>query len=253
MLTIAAPSSTSCIRSRYWRRNACQPGSFSASASLFGPNSARRSLDLGGVEAGARVDLEPRARLLGREPVPGDGVARLLRDRRHRRLGLERGLRLLQRGVFLVASSLGNCGSMRHQRVGETAATAIRANHLRSAGITCHGADSVLVWREHLRERALVVVPVARAPATSAAENFQFLSGSSMRARKRLRCSSLREVEEQLHDVDAVVDEVALPVVDLAVAPLPDVPPRAAVGQLLRARAAPGARARRAPPRSASG
>ena len=42
MLTIAAPSRTSCIRSRYCRRNACQPGSFFASASLFGPTSARR-------------------------------------------------------------------------------------------------------------------------------------------------------------------------------------------------------------------
>ncbi len=42
MLTIAAPTRTSCIRSRYWRRNACQPGSVAASASLFGPTSPRR-------------------------------------------------------------------------------------------------------------------------------------------------------------------------------------------------------------------
>src|SRR5436190_14048061 len=42
MLTIAAPTRTSCIRSRYWRRNARQPGSFFASASLFAPTSARR-------------------------------------------------------------------------------------------------------------------------------------------------------------------------------------------------------------------
>src|SRR5262245_40670773 len=42
MLTIAAPTRTSCMRSRYWRRNACQPGSVSGSASLFGPDSARR-------------------------------------------------------------------------------------------------------------------------------------------------------------------------------------------------------------------
>ncbi len=42
MLTIAAPSRTSCIRSRYWRRNARQPGSRSASSSLFGPNRSRR-------------------------------------------------------------------------------------------------------------------------------------------------------------------------------------------------------------------
>ena len=42
MLTIAAPTRTSCIRSRYWRRNACQAGSVAASASLFGPTSPRR-------------------------------------------------------------------------------------------------------------------------------------------------------------------------------------------------------------------
>src|SRR5215204_6020138 len=42
MLTIAAPTRTSCIRSRYWRRKARQPGSFSPSASLFRPYCARR-------------------------------------------------------------------------------------------------------------------------------------------------------------------------------------------------------------------
>ena len=35
--TTAAPTSTSCIRSRYWRRNACQAGSLASSASLSGP------------------------------------------------------------------------------------------------------------------------------------------------------------------------------------------------------------------------
>ena len=72
MLTSAAPRSTSCIRSRYWRRNACQPGSFSASASLFGPCSARRPLDLGRVEPRHRVDPELGARLVRRHAVPGD-------------------------------------------------------------------------------------------------------------------------------------------------------------------------------------
>ena len=43
MLTTAAPTSTSCMRSRYWRRNACQPGSLASSASLFGPYRCRRS------------------------------------------------------------------------------------------------------------------------------------------------------------------------------------------------------------------
>jgi hypothetical protein len=37
MLTTAAPTRTSCIRSRYWRRNAFQPGSLASSASLLGP------------------------------------------------------------------------------------------------------------------------------------------------------------------------------------------------------------------------
>ncbi len=41
--TRAAPSSTSCMRSRYWRANAFQPGSFASSASLFGPYFARRA------------------------------------------------------------------------------------------------------------------------------------------------------------------------------------------------------------------
>ena len=38
-----ATSSTSCIRSRYWRTNARQRGSGAASAKRFGPYFARRS------------------------------------------------------------------------------------------------------------------------------------------------------------------------------------------------------------------
>ncbi len=37
MLTSAAPTSTSCMRSRYWRRNAFHVGSLATSASLFDP------------------------------------------------------------------------------------------------------------------------------------------------------------------------------------------------------------------------
>ena len=37
MLTTAAPTRTSCMRSLYWRRNACHPGSLRSSASAFGP------------------------------------------------------------------------------------------------------------------------------------------------------------------------------------------------------------------------
>ena len=65
MLTIAAPSSTSCIRSRYWRRNAFQPGSFASSASLFGPDLRAAPLDLGAVSADGGVDVEARARVRG--------------------------------------------------------------------------------------------------------------------------------------------------------------------------------------------
>jgi hypothetical protein len=53
---------TSCIRSRYWGRNACQPGSFSASASLFGRlprarrlTSAAASPCLGSTPSGAHA------------------------------------------------------------------------------------------------------------------------------------------------------------------------------------------------------
>ena len=42
MLTTAAPTRTSCIRSRYWRRNARHAGSLASSASLLGPYCCRR-------------------------------------------------------------------------------------------------------------------------------------------------------------------------------------------------------------------
>ena len=54
-----------------------------------------------------------------------------------------------------------------------------------------------------------------------------------MRVRKRWRCSSLREVQEDLDDAVAVVGQVALPVVDLAEAALPDVALAGAGWQLL--------------------
>ncbi len=43
MLITAAPRSTSCMRSRYWRRNARQLGSLASSARRLGPNRARRA------------------------------------------------------------------------------------------------------------------------------------------------------------------------------------------------------------------
>jgi hypothetical protein len=84
MLTTAAPRRTICIRSRYWRRNAFQAGSFSPSASLLSPCSCASLLDLGRVEPGARIDAEPRRDVLGGEVVPGGVVARGLCLCRHR-------------------------------------------------------------------------------------------------------------------------------------------------------------------------
>ena len=75
MLTIAAPTSTSCIRSRYWRRNACQPGSFSASTSLFGPYSARRRSTSAASEPGAAHRRRAAPHVPGRQVVPR-GVGR---------------------------------------------------------------------------------------------------------------------------------------------------------------------------------
>ena len=70
MLTIAAPSRTSCIRSRYWRRNACQPGSFFASASLFGPTCSRRRSTSAASSPCRGSTPSCCARLLRRQTVP---------------------------------------------------------------------------------------------------------------------------------------------------------------------------------------
>ena len=86
MLTTAAPTSTSCIRSRYWRRNAFQPGSLASSASLFGPYRCRRLTHLGGAQADGGIDVQSAAGLLGGEPVPiglgSSGVTLVLRTLR---------------------------------------------------------------------------------------------------------------------------------------------------------------------------
>ena len=58
MLTIAAPSSTSCMRSRYWRRNAFQPGSFGLLGELVRPVASTPGDDLGRTEPYGGVDVE---------------------------------------------------------------------------------------------------------------------------------------------------------------------------------------------------
>ena len=70
-----------------------------------------------------------------------------------------------------------------------TAAAPSRANHLRSAGITCQGAHSVLVC-ESASENAFWYALQCSRSLTSAAENFQLWSGRSIRRRNRRRCSS---------------------------------------------------------------
>ena len=54
----------------------------------------------------------------------------------------------------------------------------------------------------------------------SLGENFQFFSVLSMRWRVGL--FALGQVEQDFDDVDAVVDEVLLPLIDLAVTTFPD-------------------------------
>ena len=64
MLTIAVPTSTSCMRSWYCRRNAFQRGSFGSSASLFGPYSGPAFGDLGRGQADVGIDVELPADLV---------------------------------------------------------------------------------------------------------------------------------------------------------------------------------------------
>ena len=151
---------------------------------------------------------------------------------RDRRLGLEERLRLLQRRRALPRRPSGSAGRAPSALWTITADAANRASHLRSAGITYHGAHSVLVW-ESISENARWYSSQKRRSSTSAAENFQLWSGRSIRLRKRSRCSSFDTYEEQLHDAEAVVREVPLPVVDLAVASLPNVAAARRLRQLL--------------------
>ena len=68
-------------------------------------------------------------------------------------------------------------------------ATATSRTHLWSAGTTYHGAQPS-TWRRSPRRRASGTRPTARGSSRSARRNFQFFSGSSIRAWRRARCSS---------------------------------------------------------------
>ena len=78
-----------------------------------------------------------------------------------------------------------------------TAAVQTCANHLRSAGITYHGAHGVLV-AVSICENAFWYSSQCPRSRTSAAENFQFFSGTSIRLRKRTRCSSFERLRNSL-------------------------------------------------------
>ena len=81
----------------------------------------------------------------------------------------------------------------------------------------------VLVCADRRPRRRACTRPSACARATSPSANFQFLSGSSSRARKRLRCSSFETCRKNFSTSDAVAREVALEVADVLEALLPDV------------------------------
>ena len=69
--------------------------------------------------------------------------------------------------------------------------------------------------------------------ATSPIENFQRLPGSSSRARKRLRCSSLETLQEEFQDQRAVAREMAFEIADVLEALVARYPCRRARRQLL--------------------
>jgi hypothetical protein len=89
--------------------------------------------------------------------------------------------------------------------------------------------------RQHLGERLLVVVP-AIALGDVGGRELPVVVRQIEAAQQANPLLLLREVEEQLDDPEAVVAEVSLPVVDLAVAPVPDAALRAASGSLWRSR-----------------
>ena len=146
--------------------------------------------------------------------------------------------------------TFGNCGSISMRVWARTAAAATRANGLSSAGMTYHGAHGVLVFDEHLAERLLVVVPVGRAPWRRCALNFQFRSGLVDAGQEPATLLLLADVEEDLDEAVALVGQVALPVVDLAEAPLPDAALLELRRQLLVGQDLRDGPGRRGPPRS---
>ena len=69
-LRTPAARRTSCIGSRYWRRNACQRGSLGGSANLFDAVLRAARLRLGRAQARGRINLLGCERVFDRQAVP---------------------------------------------------------------------------------------------------------------------------------------------------------------------------------------
>ena len=115
----------------------------------------------------------------------------------------------------------GKCGSISISALARTPAAATRANGLSSAGMTYQGAHVRARLRQHVAERLLVVVPVGPFLGIVGRE-LPVLPGLVDPGQEAAPLLLLAQVEEQLDDPIALVGQVALPVVDLAEAPLPD-------------------------------
>ena len=99
--------------------------------------------------------------------------------------------------------------------------------------MTCHGAHSVLVW-ESISEKACSYSSQCSRSLMSLAENFQCFLRQVAAPQEADALLLVGDVQQQLDDPHAVVDEIALPLVDLAEARLPDVAVVGAGRYLLR-------------------
>ena len=149
-------------------------------------------------------------------------------------------------------STVGNRGSMSISAFTRTAAGADPGEPLPVGGNHVPRRPLRARVREHLRERLLVVVPALALLDVRGGE-LPVVVGQVQSPQEPDALLLLGEVEEQLHDPEAVLGQVPLPIVDLAVAPLPHVLPWPRAGQLLAIEVLRDGPALRAPPRSGSG
>src|SRR3954447_4486061 len=258
MLPMPATRSTICIGSWYWRSKARQRGSAFASANLFGPYFCRRdaasaavSPRTGSTSIEAATCSPGRSYHFPSEPLVAAAGATvsvialsllragcgrdLLRDGigrdAFRRLGLELLLRDGERAARLLADRRVlriDLGQRVHQHGGDgdpQEPLVVGGDHVPRRVLRARRG-------QHLRERRLVLVPVLALPDVVRVE-LPVLLRIVDPPEEPAALLLLREVQEQLHDREAVLDEEALPVVDLAVAPLPHAVVAGGGGQLL--------------------